>query len=191
MKSIFKALFLLIALSAVPALAQSDFEATKARAEAGDSEAQLSLGFMYFDGTGVTQNDQEAGKWFRLAAEQGNVRSQHYLGLQYLVGGMGVVQNYKEALNWFILSAKQGDSGSQSEIAMMYEEGRGVTQNLSLAYIWYSLANTTQPRGSYPLFISGYARARDRVAAKLSPLALEQAQALATKCFESNYQDCN
>ena len=36
MKTIFKALFLFVALSlAVPAFAQSDFEATKARAEAG------------------------------------------------------------------------------------------------------------------------------------------------------------
>jgi hypothetical protein len=37
MKSIFKSLLLLIALSAVPVFAQSDFEATKARAEAGDA----------------------------------------------------------------------------------------------------------------------------------------------------------
>ncbi len=40
MKTIIKALFMLIALSiAVPVFAQSDFEATKARAEAGDANA--------------------------------------------------------------------------------------------------------------------------------------------------------
>ena len=148
MKTIFKTLLLLIALSAVPVFAQSDFEAIKARAETGDAEAQVSLGFIYGDGEGVAENDQEAVKWFRLAAEQGNVLSQNLLGLQYLLGGMGVVQNYKEALNWFILAAKQGHSGSQSEMARMYEQGRGATQNFSLAYIWYSLANTTQIRGS-------------------------------------------
>ena len=37
MKTILKTLFLLIALSALPVLAQIDFEATKARAEAGDA----------------------------------------------------------------------------------------------------------------------------------------------------------
>ncbi len=45
MKTIIKALFLLAALSlTVPVFAQSDFEATKARAEAGDAIAQSSLG---------------------------------------------------------------------------------------------------------------------------------------------------
>lgn len=42
MKTILKALFVLIALSAVPVFAQSDYsdyEATKARAEAGDANA--------------------------------------------------------------------------------------------------------------------------------------------------------
>lgn len=39
MKTIIKALFLLTALSAVSVFAQSDFEETKARAEAGDAEA--------------------------------------------------------------------------------------------------------------------------------------------------------
>jgi TPR repeat protein len=192
MKTIFKALFLLVSLIlTVPVFAQSDFEAAKARAEAGDVQSQYELGVMYRNGEGVAQNDQEAVKWYRLAAEQGNVLSQNLLGLQYLAGGMGVVQNYKDALNWFILAAKQGHSGSQSEIAMMHERGRGVSQNFSIAYIWYSLANTTQIRGSELPLVSGYSIARDRVAAKLSPQALEQAQAQATRCFESNFKDCD
>jgi hypothetical protein len=54
MKIILKALFLLVALSAaVPVFAQSDFEATKARAEAGE---------MYNEGDGVEQSDQDATK---------------------------------------------------------------------------------------------------------------------------------
>jgi hypothetical protein len=40
MKLLFKTLFFLVALSAVPVFAQSDFEAVKARAEAGDAEAK-------------------------------------------------------------------------------------------------------------------------------------------------------
>jgi hypothetical protein len=53
------------------------------------------------------------------------------------------------------------------------------------------LANTTQIRGSELPLVSGYSIARDRVAAKLSPQALEQAQAQATRCFESNFKDCD
>ena len=51
---IIKALFLLVALTlAVPVFAQSDFEATKARAEAG---------VMNNEGDSVEQSDQEAMK---------------------------------------------------------------------------------------------------------------------------------
>ena len=39
-------------------------------AEQGDAFAQYSLGIMYKEGTGVPQNDTEAVKWFRKAAEQ-------------------------------------------------------------------------------------------------------------------------
>ncbi len=181
----------LVFVFSAQANAQSpDFQETLEKAEACDAQAQLKLGFRYRDGEGVGQNDKEATRWFRLAAEQGNALAQNLLGLQYLVGGRGVVQNYKEALNWFSLAAKQGHSGSQSEIATMYEQGRGIARNLSLSYIWYSLATTTEIRGSESPLVSGTAIARDRVAAKLSPQALQQAQSLAVKCFESNYQDC-
>ncbi len=48
---------LLIALStSASVLAQSDFEATKARAESGDAEAQYDLGLMYANGAGVAKN---------------------------------------------------------------------------------------------------------------------------------------
>ena len=54
MKTIFKSLFLFVALTlAVPVFAQSAFEATKARAEAGE---------MYNEGDGVEQSDQDATK---------------------------------------------------------------------------------------------------------------------------------
>jgi len=79
MKTILKTLFLLIALSALPVLAQIDFEAIKARAEAGDASAQWNLGLMYDNGTGVKENDEEAVRWFRLAADQGHVQSRNIL----------------------------------------------------------------------------------------------------------------
>jgi len=42
-------------------------------AERGDAAAQFQLGVMYDNGIGVRQNHAEAAKWYRLAAEQGNV----------------------------------------------------------------------------------------------------------------------
>ena len=46
------------------------FREIKPLAEQGDAFAQYSLGIMYKEGTGVPQNDTEAVKWFRKAAEQ-------------------------------------------------------------------------------------------------------------------------
>ena len=48
-------------------------------AERGVAQAQNNLGLMYANGQGVPQDDAEAVKWFRLAAEQGDVYKQHKL----------------------------------------------------------------------------------------------------------------
>ena len=44
----------------------------RARAEAGDAASQFNLGFRYATGEGVPEDDAEAARWFRLAAEQGH-----------------------------------------------------------------------------------------------------------------------
>ncbi len=45
-------------------------------AEAGHAYAQAILGKMYENGEGVPQDYKEAVKWYRLAAEQGQVNAQ-------------------------------------------------------------------------------------------------------------------
>ncbi len=102
MKTILKTLFLVIALTASPVFAQSDFEA-----EQGDADAQFLLGVMYANGRGVAQNDQEAVKWYRLAAEQGDATAQSNLGVMYF-NGEGVAQNDQRAYLWFSVAAAQG-----------------------------------------------------------------------------------
>ena len=62
-------------LAVTPASAQ-DYEATRHAAEQGDADAQFNLGFAYATGEGVPQDDAEAVRWFRLAAEQGNALAQ-------------------------------------------------------------------------------------------------------------------
>ncbi len=139
MKTIFKSLFFFVALSALYGCAQSDFPATKARAEAGDAEAQYKIGSMYEYGTSVAQNYQEAVKWYRLAAEQGNAISQTNLGRMY-ERGVGVAKNYQEAVKWYRLAAEQGDAISQINLGRMYANGEGVAENAQEAVKWYRLA---------------------------------------------------
>jgi TPR repeat protein len=109
------------------------------KAELGDAEAQLSLGFCYDKGEGVPQNYAEAEKWYRKAAEQGHAMAQYNLGDMYYEG-VGVPQNYAEAAKWFRKAADQGDTYAQYNLGSMYEKGRGVPQSYEKAYIWFTLA---------------------------------------------------
>ena len=59
-------------------VAQADMGAVKtylktlAKTIAGNTEAQYSLGMMYENGKGMAEDDSEAVKWYRKAAEQGH-----------------------------------------------------------------------------------------------------------------------
>jgi len=55
------------------------FTKFKLAADQGDAKAQFNLGLMYRDGRGVAQNDAEAVRWLKLAAEQGDEGSQEVL----------------------------------------------------------------------------------------------------------------
>ena len=66
------------------------------------AEAQLSLGFMYLG----AQDDAEAMRWYRRAADQGYARAQNILGVMY-GNGEGVPQDYVEAHIWYNLAAAQ------------------------------------------------------------------------------------
>ena len=74
-------ILLLTVLLASNAVAATDFDETKAAAEQGDAVAQNNLGYMYDNGYGVPENDAEAIKWYRKAADQGHANAQYNLGL--------------------------------------------------------------------------------------------------------------
>ena len=76
-------------------------------AEEGKAIAQGLLGRMYLRGEGVTQDYQEAAKWFHLAAKQGDAYSQYNLGFSYFYG-MGVSQDHVRARMWFNFAARLG-----------------------------------------------------------------------------------
>ena len=62
---------------------------------------------MYAD-RGVPQDDTEAVRWFRLAADQGLAAAQFNLGVLYQEGE-GVTQDLVAAHMWFSLAAEQLD----------------------------------------------------------------------------------
>lgn len=67
-------------------LTQPEISQLQAKAEGGDSSAQVRLGKAYLDGNGVPQNDALAFKWFRKAADQGDAAAENELGIIYRMG---------------------------------------------------------------------------------------------------------
>ena len=114
---------------------RSEFESTRAKAEQGIAEAQVSLGVMYANGHGVHQDYEEAVKWFRKAAEQGDGPGERSLGQAY-ADGDGVPQDYEEAFKWFREAAEQGDARGQGHLGRMYATGHGVPQDYDEAVKW-------------------------------------------------------
>ena len=76
------------------------------RRRAGHANAQAILGAMYAEGKGVPQDDAEAVKWCRLAADQGNYYAQRNLAISY-AKGEGVPQDYVQAHMWINLAASR------------------------------------------------------------------------------------
>lgn len=99
----------------------------KKAAEQGDIAAQIELGYMYWSGNGVPQDQSEAEKWLRMAAEQGDAETQFNLGSMY-DEGIGVKQDYNEALKWYLKAAEQGHEEAQFNLEQIYSNGEGVQQ---------------------------------------------------------------
>ena len=55
--------------------AQDDLDTVRQAADQGDADAQYNLGLMYANGEGVPEDDAEAVRWYRLAADQGTTRA--------------------------------------------------------------------------------------------------------------------
>ena len=67
---------------------------------------------MYADGEGVPEDDAEAVRWYRLAADQGLANAQYNLGVMY-ADGEGVPEDDAEAVRWYRLAADQGLANAQ------------------------------------------------------------------------------
>src|SRR5205085_2561855 len=80
-----------------------------AAARAGNSQAQLSIGWNYEKGVGVPQNYSEAAAWYRKSADQGEPSAMANLGYLY-VNGKGVPEDWVQSAKWLQRSASLGET---------------------------------------------------------------------------------
>lgn len=125
---------------------QQQHDANVTAAEEGDVEAQYGLGMEYVWGSWATDenseeyNQQEARKWFRLAAEQKHAAAQYELGMLYR-GGWILPGDPAECFKWVQRAAEQGDAEASQRLGHMFLDGSdGAPQDFVEAAKWFRLA---------------------------------------------------
>ena len=143
----------------------------RARAEAGEAQAQYNLGLKYGAYEDGPQDAAEAVRWYRLAAAQGHPQAQFALGVMY-ANGEGVSNDGAEAVRWYRRAAEQGDASAQNNLGVMYTNAEGVPQDNVEVHMWLNLAASRSSGADR----EGSVATRDRVAERMTPADLIEAQ---------------
>ncbi|WP_171161562.1 tetratricopeptide repeat protein [Usitatibacter palustris] len=153
----------------------------RAKAEAGDAEAQFNLAASH-ETFGPKPNYEEAFKWYMKAAAQGHAGAQYSLAWMYK-GGFGVKADPEEAIRLYRMGAETGGTQPRWELAKMlrdkgdyagariqldrlvlsddlraivelgqwYEGGVGVALDMKEAVRWYDRAVSRSPWAKFRL----------------------------------------
>ena len=111
----------------------------RAAALQGIPVAQLRLGRMLLEGTGVLKDEAAALRWFRTAARDQDAEAMNMVGRCY-ENGWGIAVDMAAAAAWYRLAARRGDAWAQYNLGHMLLDGNGVAQDHAEAFAWYSRA---------------------------------------------------
>ena len=114
-------------------------------------------------------------------ANAGNADAQYNLGLMYEQGA-GVAQSWAESAVWQKLAAKQGHVKSQYDLSIKHITGTGVLMDAVMGYMWANIASANG--------YSGASEIRDGIAKSMTAATIQEAQAMARECMNSNYTKC-
>jgi TPR repeat protein len=111
------------------------FRLNKIAAQNGMHDAVLAMGWFYLNGFGVEANQEEAIRWYRKSARQGDERAMFSLGqISYFEG------DYDEALLWLKRASDKGHYRSDFWIGKLYWRGQGVDQDRKAANAYFARA---------------------------------------------------
>ena len=111
----------------------------EAAAACGIAGAQLRLGRMLLDGTGIAQDQAAALRWFGKAALAGVGDAQNMVGRCHELG-WGTPEDWGTAVHWYQRAAASGDIWGIYNLANMLFDGRGVTEDRAEAVGLYEKA---------------------------------------------------
>ena len=174
----------------------------RARAEAGDAEAQFILADMYGTGLGVPQDAAAAVAWYRRAlvrsrctprASASRTGPRRPAGCrrrgrvvpgelgdaraQYNLGGLyaegrGVPPDAAGAVAWYRRAAEQGHVRAQYNLGGLYAEGLGVPPDAVEALMWLTIAAARSTGAEHEQTVT----ARAAVAARMTPTDVREAE---------------
>ena len=100
----------------------------------GNVIAQKELGVWYKDGINVFKNENEAAKWFLMAAKQDDIEAMNSVALLY-----ECMKENDKAFKWYVKAATKGNTYAQNVIGNAYYEGlMGREKNYSKAFEWFN-----------------------------------------------------
>ena len=119
-------------------------------ADFGDIEGIINLATMYNRGQGVTEDKRKALELYKKAAELGNDTAMQKLGDIY---GFADPPNSKEAMKWYQKAIDSNNTEAMISIAMMYEFGYGVPEDINIAIGW--LKRAIESDNTFAMYILG------------------------------------
>ncbi len=131
----------------IEAMQRKDYPAAIVRLEplarAGQPQAQLRMGLLYYHGHGVRESDAQARQWFERAARQGLAEAQFQLGNMYAYGLADPAADAdpnRLAAQWYFEAARQGHADAQYSLGILFLSGTGLQQNPEEAQRWIARA---------------------------------------------------
>ena len=122
-----------------PSFTPEAVAAYKAKADAGDAEAQYLYSSALANGEGIAEDEPQAFVYAKKAAEQGYVRALYFVGRGY-EKGWGIEANaakaaecYAQYVAWASKVAERGDAEVQCKLGCLYYYGKGVKADMEAA----------------------------------------------------------
>jgi uncharacterized protein len=111
------------------------FRLNRIAAEDGMHDAVPAMGWFYLNGFGVEADEDEAIRWYRRSARQGEPRAMFSLG--YIAY---IRREYSEALKWFERALGKNHHRSGFWIGKIYWRGQGVDRDRKRAQSYFAQA---------------------------------------------------
>ena len=128
---------LLVAGAGVERNLETALEWYRRAADQGARSAQLAVGNFYLRGVHVPLDLQSAYQWYEKSALQGSIQAQANLGDLLTLDRYVSLQDFDAGAEWYKKAASTGHAHASARLGHLFEEGKGVPRDLSLAANWY------------------------------------------------------